>query len=63
MTAGKNKPEQEDTDSPIIIRPLREDAVEQLPHSPKRNPGLKRQQLKNLSTKFRVHKIELAIEE
>jgi hypothetical protein len=42
---------------------LREDAVEQLPHSPKRNPGLKRQQLKNLSTKFRVHKIELAIEE
>jgi predicted metal-binding transcription factor (methanogenesis marker protein 9) len=63
MTAGKKKPEEKDTDSPIIIRPLRDDAVEQLAHSPKRYPGLKRQTAEEHIHELQVHQVELAIEE
>jgi hypothetical protein len=63
MTAGKKKPEEKDTDSPIIIRRLRDDAEELLAHAPKRYPGLKRQTAEELIYELQVHQIELAIEE
>jgi hypothetical protein len=63
MTAEKKKPEEKDTDSPIIIRSLRNDTVEQLAHSPKRDPGIKRQTGEELVHEIQIHQIKLAIGE
>lgn len=61
MTAGKKKSEEKDTDSRIHVRSLRDDAVEQLAHSPKRYPGLKRQTAEELIHDLQVDQIELQL--
>ena len=59
MAAGKKNPEEKNTDTTATGRSLRDDAEEQLAHSPERLPDLKGQTPEQLIHELRVHQIEL----
>jgi len=59
MAAGKKKPVVKNTDTPGIVRSLRDNAEEQLARSPKRSPDVKGQTAEELIHELQVHQIEL----
>ena len=59
MAAGKKKPVVKNTDTPGIVRSLRDNAEEQLARSPKRSPNLTGQKAGELIHELQVHQIEL----
>ena len=59
MAVGKKEFEEQHTDSQGIKRMLRDDAEEQLAHSPKRSSGMEGQTPEQLIHELEVHQIEL----
>jgi len=59
MAAGKKEPVVKNTDTPVIVRSLRDNAEEQLARSPKRSPNLTGQKAGELIHELQVHQIEL----
>ncbi len=62
MAVGKKELEEQHTDSQDIKRMLRDDAEEQLTHSPKRSSGMDGQTPEQLLHELEVHQIELEIQ-
>ena len=59
MAAGKKKPEEMNPDTPPGERSLRDSAEEQLAHSPKHSPELKKKTSEQFIHELQVHQIEL----